>query len=786
MDDRPVPEKKDDVSRARGKGPIENTGLFVEGVVLRSIPGIYSYSVETVNKETVACKNASSHVANIIGVKDLSTLSVGTPVIVWMPTKGSKDGVILCAVPGHKAGTGKITPRQFTSDPESGFALFSEEYYKTLVNDKKFNQKLFTQAGRPYDVNPGDWAKINEHGVFLGILGLTAAMRGSQNCAIEVHTLDDLVKLKSGQYQHFSAFGEQHIYNDGGEVSVEICGSSRQHEVAGQDSIGEEVLTEEKTANPNYKDLFVKPTDVETTLKRRFQMFFGHLGLFQMFVANPESGPETLSRESKHQGLFHLNIAESGRMDVTSAAGMSMTRDDIIPVPKKLLEPWSPDGDKPETSPVAEDKEGYEPPEGFSGGAHLLVRDTLAWNRRNSYQRFDELEKDWFVPEADEMFTPNDEYDKTASGATSTEQFGRNTERRCGIYTNPDGSVTIMDAAGSQIVLDGKGGISIGGAGSINILPGTNVNILGGDDVIIKAKNSVDITATDKDVRIKAEKNLHQYSAGGVLIESAGEKSGHGFTEGTIGEDNNTSGVTIKAKKKVFIWGEDVFISGIRSIACEVLEGASRGITFVADTIKSVANNIRLAANGTAHIDLGRGSAVISAQSQAVIGGLGGVAVVDKGEYWVPLTKQAASDPTPSKLGQGSTEKSTNYDSPRSWMGEYNTDGREPIQFTFRNEAQYATNDFELYQLSWQILIDKQPLALQEVGITSSDSWEEIEVNGTMPFPGKEKITSDVYIVLNDGEQNVDENGRMKNRDSMVNTATFSPTSLNEYKVRKR
>jgi len=788
MEQPPLPSDKSDLSRARGQGPIENKGYFVEGIVIRALPGLYSYSVETANKEVLACKNAATATATIVGVKDLATISVGTPVMVWIPVKGSRDGIIMCAIPGHKAGTGQVTPRQFTSDPESGFALYSEEYYKALVKDKSNNQKIFAQAGRPLDVNPGDWGKINEHGVFLGILGLTAVMRASQGCAIEVHTLDDLLRLRSGQYQHFTSFGEHHIYNDGGQISVEICGSSRQHEVCGKDAIGSEIFEETSSADNNNKDLHIKPMEVEATLKRRFQMFFGHLGLLQMFVANPEEGDEKYSRAANHQGLFHMSVGDNGRFDVTSAAGVAITRDEIIPIPKKLKEPWDPSGDKPEESNKAEAKEGFELPDGFTGGTHLAVRDMTAWAKRHSYQRFDELEKDWHVPEATDLESPKNGYDKiSGSGVESTEPFDKYKDKRCGIYTNPDGSVTIMDAAGSQIVLDGKGGIQIGGAGNVTIMPGTNVVLMGGDDVIIKAKNSVDISATAKDVRIKAEKNLHAYSGGGVLVESAGEKGGHGFTDGTVGEDNATSGVTIKAKKRVFIWGEDVFISGIKSMAIEVAKGASSGIKFIADTVKVVANNIRLAANGKAQLELSEGgNAYLVASTSAAIAGQSSVTVAQGAEHWVPLTKIDAVDPGAIILPSGQSDKATQYDGDRSWMGEYNESGRDPIKFTFRNETQYATTDFELYQLAWQQLIDKNPVALKDAGISSSDTWEEKEVNGTMPFPGIEKMSSSVYIVLSGGEVNVDENGKMKARTAMTKTVQFTRSSLSEYKTRKR
>jgi hypothetical protein len=766
-------------------GPKGCRGEFKQGIITRALQGQFSYSVETDKGETITCKSAASMVSNIVGVKDLATLSSGTPVILWTDAPGAQNGVILCALPTHAKGKQEITPRQFSADPESGTAMWSSQYYQEMLKNRDFKQKIFANNGRPFDVNPGDWGKINDHGVFLGIMGMTATMRGSQQCAIEVHTLDDLLRLRSGQYQHFSSFGEQHIYNDGGNISVEICGSSRQHEVSGKDDIGEEVFEESDDISNDYKDLNIKPKEAEATLKRRFQMFFGHLGLLQMFVANPEEGDEKYSRKAKHQGLFHLNIADSGHLGVTSAAGMAFTRDDIIPIPKKLKEPWDPSGDKTEDGEIGEEKEPYKIPPAFKGGTHLLVRDMTAWSRKNSYQRFDEQEKDWYVPEADDLETPKDKYDTLSNGKESTEEFQDKKELRAGVYINPDGSVTIMDAAGTQLVLDGKGGMQLGGAGALTLMPGTNVNILGGDDVVIKAKNSVDITATDKDVRLKAEKNLHSFSNGGILLESAGEQSGHGFSDGTDGEAVNSSGIVLKAaESSIFLWGQEVLLSGIRGIGIEAVKGAAKGVRIVGDVVRAIGDRI-LAATGGAYLQLTDTQAALAASGNAFLGGESGAAIGDGGEYWVPLTKAGDDVSTPQLVGASRQEKAFSFDS-RSWLSTFEEGQRDPIKFTFRSSDEYATNDFELYQLSWQILIDKSPMALTDAGLTSSDSWQEIEVNGTMPFPGKDKINSNVYIVLTSGEENVDENGKMKNRESMTNEPQFQKTSLNEYKVTKR
>jgi uncharacterized protein (DUF2345 family) len=71
----------------------------------------------------------------------------------------------------------------------------------------------------------------------------------------------------------------------------------------------------------------------------------------------------------------------------------------------------------------------------------------------------------------------------------------------------PDSGIVLRGACGEEILLQG-GNITLSCPSDIRVLPARSAVSLAGDDVVFRAKNSIDLTATDNDVRIKAERNL--------------------------------------------------------------------------------------------------------------------------------------------------------------------------------------------------------------------------------------------------------------------------------------
>jgi hypothetical protein len=764
------------------------------GVVTRSTPGTYDYVVSIPGRARVVCRQIDAAIGRPFGASGISVLMENTPVLVWMPSSDANYGFILGAVPSIIQGKQQIEKIRtspllmYLLNPESGASLWSEKAYSEPQGDSKNRDKLIANNQRLGDVLPGDWGKENIYGVLMGLFGMVATMKASDRAKIEVHVLDDLVRLVSNQFQHLSSLGEMHIYNDGGLVSFEFAGSGHDLEVAGLDEYSDDGMFEKGERDEAYLEADFKLREEGQTVKRRTQLFVGALAdLFQLFIARPQPGTETYDNESVLQGLMHAQLDSSGAVRITAANGISLRRADRIPVPKKMKEPWNPEGTKAEEDDFElEPKEPFEYSEDYPFTRNLQLHDAEEWLLAQAYRVFDALKNDWYTPEKSELPVPDNEYDTIGK---ATENFDKNDKRDAGVFVESDGSIVLRDAWGSEIYMRG-GNIVISCSGDAMVQTGGSIVQLGGHDVIVKGKKSVDITATDNDVRLKAQKNLHAYSKeGGILLETDSESSSHGFSEGDEGEDVGSHGITLKAaESRVFLWGNIVHLAAKTRMFIESVGEALGRIIMSAGSILQSASRISMVGGeGKGSLTLGAG-AQLSGSSVAVQA-TGSVGIYRGDRVLIPL-KWEEIDQEPAQRAVDQAEEQYNeYVESDSWLGDYDESGRKPIEFKFRNDEQYGTeeatetdpeaSDFYVYQAPWQFLVEHgYPLISG-----SPEQWQEEEVNDTYPWPGRENYRRNVYITLADSV-NTDAQGNPKSRSELTNEpGGFELKSLDDYPV---
>jgi hypothetical protein len=320
------------------------TDFLACGTITRATPGTYDYIVSIPGRARLVCRQIDSALAKPLGVSGISMLLENTPVLVWIPTSDANYGFILGAVPSVVQGAQQIEKIRTSPllmhllNPESGASMWSEQAYSTPQGDSRNRDKLIANNQRLGDVLPGDWGKQNIYGVLMGIFGMVATMRASDRAKLEVHVLDDLVRMVSNQFQHMSSLGEMHIYNDGGLVSFEFAGSGHDLEVAGaEDEYNEDGIFEEQERDDKYLQADFKLAVEGQTVKRRCQVFLGAVSdLFQMFIARPAAGVETYESETLLQGLFHAQVDSSGSLGITAANGIKLRlrrREPVCPQP---------------------------------------------------------------------------------------------------------------------------------------------------------------------------------------------------------------------------------------------------------------------------------------------------------------------------------------------------------------------------------------------------------------------------------------------------------------------
>jgi hypothetical protein len=793
------------------------TGKFYIGKVVRAGAGTYDVSVRTPGSTQLACMLGSSTVNYYFGVSDCTIPIEGSRVVVYHPYSNARYGIVVCVLPSADLGSplseaGKPPEAHVGAiDLEPSASSATEAAYTTPQADPKNMESINSHAGRPHDFFPGNKVWINEQGVGLAILNLLTGLRASDKAKIELGVLDDMVRMVSGHYRHNTSQGEHQIYNDEGRLTQEWFGTSYQEERSGHTTIGPPNFTDtgNKKILASSKTARAELIDEALYSKKRFQIFTGYLGdIVNFFVANPdpETEMETQTADTMDQGLMHTHIDASGRLLIRSAAGMSIERWDRLPIPKKRYEPWDPEGDKDLEDP--KEKLPFDFDEAHPYGRSLQLRDAMAWRNKQAYQRIHDQSasagmKDYYLPEESEMDTPQDEYDLPGQGE---EKFQENAGRRAYFNVEDDGSIVFRDAWGSEILLRG-GNIILNCAGQIEVRSGKSIVQLAGHDIITKAMKSVDITARDRDVRVKANVNLHMLSegragddspsGGGILLESKsdGDTGTHGFSR--EGEQVLSKGIMLKAKDStVYLQGKTVHATCEKSI---ILEGKSPnggeavGELWIAckSLLANATRTIGLTTDSASGVLITRSSSIVYGRSALLVGG-NSVAILRDSKAWIPLTEvDIGSDPYTQLAGFSETMHET-FQTDDDWLEPFKPENRDDIEFTYRSSEEYGTNKgtevykgskFYVYRPMWAQMLSAGHELIEE----TLETWTEYPIEDTYAWPGKEQYDGTPYVKMSDEVNLLDPATEIpKKRSELRNkSGTFNETSFHEYEVVK-
>lgn len=770
---------------------------LVQGTVVRSGIGSYDCEVRVGANQTVACSTLAPILNDVYGVSQACMPVPGASVLIFVQSAGLAGhrvsrGVILGILPDN--GTGGISAKGEaltyklgdTEHPEGGASQLTEQGPASVASDLEFPYTGEFQCGRPHDIIPGEYALLNHAGAGMVIGALSTEVRGSAAASVRCSALDDQVRITSGHFRHISAAGSDEIYNDSGFITVESAVSMYQPERLGVQQTGTKAFqwTPVNPKGTKEDDSGVRQQEGQTA-KKRYYRYKGYLGdIVNVFVSNPDPAKafETMDSESKDQGLFHKHVDASGRLTVRSASGILFERYDRIPVPKRRHYAWDPAGDK-ETQPA--EKRGFELPDKYPLSGCLILGDMAAWWNGLAYSRFRQFGKDFTVPDQKDIKCPSAQYDELGK---ATEEFAKYDLRHSYMGLTPDGGFVVRDAWGSEIVMaDGR--ITLNAAADIEIRSGSSVIVLGGHDVVLKAHDSLDLSTTDKDVRIKAEGNLQVLSANkGVLIQS--QAKGSGSSEWLkAGEKLESSGVVIKSDATaVALVGKTSIVQGRDGVKLAAFDdgGNPSGSVILSgnQVLATAQQNVIATARGTSGLILEEQSAVLCAPSVIMAGGQSaGQQAGDRMLIGFPAD-------APSMYAQlVSTCKSyvRTYVDDTAWLNPVEPENISEIKFGFRVTEEYGTGTdsgvaggvFSVYQPSWAVMAEAKRKPLQGVRTVA---WEEKpDAAGEFPWPGKDAMQAKSYVTYK--ERNVNKDGLEA---PVSHEAQLTPQAFSSYHIRKR
>jgi hypothetical protein len=566
---------------------------------------------------------------------------------------------------------------------------------------------------------------------------------------------------------------------------------------------------------------------------------------------DPGAPKLTEHQDSAPYGLHEDNVAQDGRRFIASAKGVTLLKRILLPMPSRLKRPEAGDGDDAKTNYKSASKYGAGPDHTITGD--ILTKDEFPNLQRASavldlhgylfnyaglhpfhwhikdYKTWEQEELQYAtcnqaVPAYAELKGSMYLKQPTATKLKIDHRYGEQDFYETEAYLSllEDGSVVIGDGYGAEIKMSG-GCLTLSAPGDVWVKSGRHTQTWAGGDVIQRANGNVDISTTEKSVRIKAEQNVmvlggNDTTDGGVLIESRSKTQTYDFEK--AGDDVKFGGVVLRAPNSNIVGlGHQIYMrtggggSEIRpgNITLDAGRGEAELITksyqlfhYVGEsgTIchffrESADSNTKKANYFTRDYTLmagplGLDGALFAAGDMvcngSVVAGGGGVVAASGAPYIGKLddkTKNALNNQLDQirRYADSVIPQAADYIDKTQLAGFWYDDKKpgnarvmDIMEFSFRVDEQYHVPDFLLYEDRWQQLArlaGKIPDTWTEKAVKSKTAGE------TYPFPGRAKLTQEPTYMTQDLDIATADGEKLRDKPRLSGTGDLSPAYKN-------
>lgn len=617
---------------APGLGPVSDTGRaavnqqqrmhdhgqFFVGTIVHPIGHLGWYKVQTGNVVgTIFACQLSQTGFTPMGVRDTSVLPPNTEVFGYIPNSFN-HGYIIGAIPTDLTDGTLVNPDWIVQGGQSGYKR--EKLHKFPVQNHYNCGHIRDFSGqRPVDSTAFEWGKMGITGVGITIDDFMAQLRVNEACGLFMTWFDSWCKLTGVQLDIQSAVHEERARDDEGEARYVRGLATYPWEALGLYFHGPDITTQFSDQEVQYTKARAKldQAEGEEDLQPvyRYTEWGGYEGQgHHRVVCKPakDSGKRFFKdRDPVDEGLFAETIGIDGAYSLRAAKSVYIGRRTKIIIPKEIKLPEDKKGDDSEEN-------NYKFSSEFGGGEnHKLkeikvtgewkhmrrvsaVEDLIAfqvnwkslhpfWYHRKDYETKQESEKSDHFQRVQEVIDfgelDNQPFVRDPTPITlridhrytDAEYY----QRESFLYLTDDGGVILAAGQGEAVVLGG-GTVRIEAPGDVQVAPG-RVLTLWAEQVSIRAKRSVDVSATEHDVSIKAERNLRFVGGvggkGGILIESRSPGRRQGYKD-KIGEDIDARGIVLKAANGLLgLYGKEIYLrtGGPELGDGEIIIDASKG-----------------------------------------------------------------------------------------------------------------------------------------------------------------------------------------------------------------
>lgn len=802
------------------------------------------------------------------GTRDLTNYCPGTSVVCFLPVNSETCAYILGAIPLATTDVSKTQADMVYA----GSRQRVDSAHKTPLN-MNANGGIEDRFGGKFldGLCAGEWGRVTETGLRIFLDSFFAQMGVDEATSISAFYHDQLLRIAGYNLVEVTSGRIFECLQDQDEY-IEFEGSTpypweQLGLLSKVDPVTEHTDEEWQTQKQIYcawepKDNYLQPFS-------RAQRYGGYLGQGgkRLVVGRPITGDtftweggENQSRNVVVPGLFSESIGLDGRYLLESAKGISIRKRPAILAPTRQNRP------EQMTVNTGDCEENYK----FSGLTgegeehHITgtfereefteeclqtaagIRDLHAYLFNfSSVHPFVYHRKDFEVKEASDLGylqgtteTPinyrelaysqfleyPEEYTLDIDHRLLQQKYYKNS---CGIDFLDDGGVVISDGFGSQIRMTG-GSIFISAPGDVVNQSGRDIVDLAGYDSITKARNCVDISATEHDVRVKAEKHMQLLSgnsgSGAMLIEN---KAGDGKFDYTVpGQSVKAAGILIKsAISPLAISSNEIYLgAGVAggytgNIVIDAGKGEGDVLLYADHTHTHVQTHIdwafgKLDEPNTVYAfqnDAATFPARAYFEGDMVVNGYGlfnGTLVAGTGHIFTKEAEKAGGRVGPidkdhsDRLQAGLARLSKDLkELPQKFVEFYNitilgnffgeekfanTNVLEAAGFGWRPSREYQTTEFVMMETGWQ-----QDARLQSQSLpTWTETSVATETNTTYPYPGEHGYESEVFYtqdltICDPNSGNSAERGENTLSESYMNPkyAAQEAQSLNKYTV---
>ncbi len=777
---------------------------FFQGTIVTYNPNTHTASVSVANTQSMwSCIFADEFLSYSFGFSETHPPKEGEQVLVVPVGVFSQSGIIIGRVPYllyykvDKYNDPDHYHRRLYTQDDLDRTTWDKNVpcYIMPLQEKNDDSTHTSTHFRPTDVYPGEFANVNQHncGIKGGLFSATLLGGGAN---LRMSALTNTARLSCESYIRHSMLGNLKEFHNGRYLSLERDLAVYQEERLGGSEKRAKVWTDDAEAPEEGEDQTIRP---------RIKDLSGYFGnLVARFCLRPDPNEKGIRIQGDtpfDEGVSRETVDPSGQYRLSAAGMIAIERTGRIPVPVRIAYPTDKDHDIPSNPerPTPERLTPFKHSDKDPCYRQLELFDRQAYDLKTQYARVDGLgvdHPDHFVPQEDELEPLKDKYDEkfTNSETVKLQKFDK---RRAGMYIGEDGSVIIRDAWGSEIVMLG-GNITMSCAGNVMVLPGKTALTIAGDDIVQKAQNSIDIHASEHDVRLSAARNMEILGGGdeneyrgGVIIESRG-KYPMAWDGEDKGESAQLSGIVLKTNNQaVVVDGKEVhlrskdrtrILSGDNDIDGEISVGAKM--------IRMRGEN-SIISSGDAAVNVSKSVLIVGTGIN--IGAKSGLTLTSGSKVRIPFKMEEAESIYDKENPYLDESTSDLADEKYASMG-FERESLNKMMFGFRTSQECGTEEpwsiggsgkFKMYEPAW-VQVMKIYETLKNANVSTKKYEEKADWKNGRPFPGKKAEDSGKYAQLSGLKpNNLTLDGFNASRKDVKDESNVEEVSIKEYLIRK-